>query len=58
MKFDIKILTVKHKEIYSNKFFRFFFRDKSIIFDLNNVLSFEKIQILKKRKIPVFVLGR
>ena len=58
MKFDIKILAVKHKEISSKKTFKIFFKDKSIVFDLNNVLGFDKIQMLKKRKIPVFVLGR
>lgn len=57
-KFDIKILAVKHKEIYSTKAFNTFFKEKSIIFDLNNVLDTNKISKLRKRKLPLFILGR
>ena len=57
-KFDIKILAVKHKELYLKKTFNIFFNEKSIIFDLNNVLDKKKINNLRKRKFPLFILGR
>ena len=58
LNFDLKILTVKHKETHSKTFFKKFTSDKGIIFDLNNVLSSDKIALLKKRNSPIFILGR
>ena len=58
MKFDLKILTVKHKNFFSKKFEKNLLERSSKIFDLNNVFSDKKIEKFKKEKKNIFVLGR
>ena len=58
MKFDLKILTVKHKNFFSKRFEKNLLARSSKIFDLNNVFSDKKIEKLKKENKNIFVLGR
>jgi len=58
MKFDLKILTVKHKNFFSKKLEKNLLERSSKVFDLNNVFSDKKIEKFKKDKKNIFVLGR
>ena len=55
-KYNIVIFCVKHKKIKDISFQ--LFSKKPIYFDLNNVIEEKKINLMKKRKFKLFLLGR
>jgi len=55
-KFDLVIFCVNHKKIKDISFKNY--SKKPIYFDLNNVLDEKKINLMKKRKFKLFLLGR
>ena len=55
-KYDIVIFCVNHKKIKDISFL--LFSKKPIYFDLNNVIEEKKINLMKKRKFKLFLLGR